>query len=171
MTLGMAAMRLPAISHLNLSLVVMSVVFAVLISSAALWITFHFRDERKGTGWEKLAGAVVMGCRDPRDALHRYGRRQFHALGQTGRPVSRYAVRISNTLHRRNCRRHFCRPRRVPRLTSWLDRRFAARDLGTAGREAAAKRSVLGGGAEAHAHRELGLAGSGKGRLASIRGM
>src|SRR6201993_4550043 len=63
--IGMAAMRLPAICHFNSSLVVMSVVFAVLISFAALWITFHFRDEKKGMGWEKLAGAVVMGAAIP----------------------------------------------------------------------------------------------------------
>src|SRR6202140_4754892 len=42
--IGMGAMRLPAICQFNSSLVVMSVVFAVLISFAALWITFHFRD-------------------------------------------------------------------------------------------------------------------------------
>src|ERR1700751_4535862 len=63
--IGMAAMRLPAICQFNSSLVVMSVVFAVLISFAALWITFHFRDEKKGIGWEKLAGAVVMGAAIP----------------------------------------------------------------------------------------------------------
>src|SRR5437667_8991813 len=59
--IGMAAMRLPAICQFNFFLVVRSVVFAVLISLAALWITFHFRDEKTGIGWEKLAGAVVMG--------------------------------------------------------------------------------------------------------------
>src|SRR3984885_8204878 len=59
--IGMAAMRLPAICRFNFSLVVMSVVFAVLISFAALWITFHFRDEKKGIGWEKLDGAVWRG--------------------------------------------------------------------------------------------------------------
>src|SRR6202158_4995636 len=37
--IGMAAMRLPAICQFNSFLVVLSVVFAVLISLAALWIT------------------------------------------------------------------------------------------------------------------------------------
>src|SRR5207237_6207445 len=46
-------------------LVVLSVVFAILISLAALWITFHFRDEKNGIGREKLAGAVVMGAAIP----------------------------------------------------------------------------------------------------------
>jgi PAS domain S-box-containing protein len=63
--IGMAAMRLPAACHFSSFLVVLSVVFAVLISLAALWITFHFRDEKKGIRWEKLAGAVVMGAAIP----------------------------------------------------------------------------------------------------------
>src|SRR5260370_2584706 len=63
--IGMAAIRLPAICQFNSFLVVLSVVFAVLISHAALWITFHFRDEKTGIGWAKLAGAVVMGAAIP----------------------------------------------------------------------------------------------------------
>jgi len=60
--IGMAAMRLPAMCKFNSFLVILSVVFAVLISLAALWITFHFRDEKTGSGEKKLAGAVVMGA-------------------------------------------------------------------------------------------------------------
>src|SRR6201998_2311701 len=63
--IGMAAMRLAARCQVSSFLVVLSVVFAVLISLAALWITFHFRDEKTGIGWEKLAGAVVMGAAIP----------------------------------------------------------------------------------------------------------
>ena len=63
--IGMAAMRLPAICQFNSSLVVLSVAFAVLISLAALWITFHFRDEKTGVGRKKLAGAAVMGAAIP----------------------------------------------------------------------------------------------------------
>ena len=48
--IGMAAMRLPAVCRFNSFLVSLSVVFAVLISLAALWITFHFRDEKTGIG-------------------------------------------------------------------------------------------------------------------------
>src|SRR5712692_2459772 len=44
--IGMAAMRLPAALQYDSFLVVLSVVFAVLISLAALWITFHFREEK-----------------------------------------------------------------------------------------------------------------------------
>jgi PAS domain S-box-containing protein len=63
--IGMAAMRLPAICRFNSFLVILSVAFAILISLAALWITFHFRDKKTGIGWEKLAGAVVMGAAIP----------------------------------------------------------------------------------------------------------
>src|SRR6202043_1804553 len=63
--IGMAALRLPAICQFNSFLVVLSVVFAVLISLAALWITFHFRYQKAGMGREKLAGAVVMGAAIP----------------------------------------------------------------------------------------------------------
>src|SRR5579863_1460556 len=63
--IGMAAMRLRAICQFNSSLVVLSVAFAVLISLAALWTTFHFRDEKTGVGRKKLAGAVVMGAAIP----------------------------------------------------------------------------------------------------------
>jgi len=51
--IGMAAMRLSAVCRYKSSLVVLSVVFAILISLAALWITFHFRDEKTGIGWRK----------------------------------------------------------------------------------------------------------------------
>src|SRR3981081_2746466 len=59
--IGMAAMRLPAVCQFNSFLVVLSVVFAVLISLAALWISFQFRDEKTGIGWGKVAGAGRMG--------------------------------------------------------------------------------------------------------------
>ncbi len=63
--IGMAAMRLPATCQFNSFLVALSVVFAVLISLVALWITFHFQDQKTGMGWEKLTGAVVMGAAIP----------------------------------------------------------------------------------------------------------
>src|SRR5881628_1473395 len=107
--IGMAAMRLPAICQFKSFLVVLSVVFAVLISLAALWITFHFRDEKNGIGREKLAGAVVMGAAIPVMHYTEHGRRQFHALRNASGPVSRR--RHLHTWHRRNCRRHLYRPR------------------------------------------------------------
>src|SRR6202047_1381146 len=63
--IGMAAMRLSAICQFNSFLVVLSVVFAVLISLVALSLTFHFRDEKNGIDWGKVAGAVLMGTAIP----------------------------------------------------------------------------------------------------------
>src|SRR6202521_961173 len=59
--IGMAAMRLSAMCQFISFLVVLSVVFAVLISLAALWITFHFRDEKAGIGWRKIGGGGLVG--------------------------------------------------------------------------------------------------------------
>ncbi len=63
--IGMAAMRIPAVSQFNPFLVVLSVVLAVLISLGALSIAFQFRHEKRGIGWEKIAGAVVLGAAIP----------------------------------------------------------------------------------------------------------
>jgi two-component system sensor histidine kinase/response regulator len=58
---GMAAMRLAATPHWNLSLVALSVGLAVAVSGAALWLAFRFRTESRGLAPLKLASAVVMG--------------------------------------------------------------------------------------------------------------
>src|SRR5882757_1170392 len=124
--IGMAAMRLPAICQFNSFLVVMSVVFAVLISFVALWIAFHFRDEKTGIGWEKLAGAVVMGAAIP--VMHYTGMAaasftpsamsanlsravSISALGTAGIAAVTFVV-LGLAL-----------------LTSWRDRRFAIQTL------------------------------------------
>ncbi|MBI4480945.1 MAG: response regulator [Acidobacteria bacterium] len=62
---GMAAMRLAAMCSYSLPLVALSVVLAISISLAALWITFHLREETLGRGWRKMSGAVVMGSAIP----------------------------------------------------------------------------------------------------------
>jgi len=124
--IGMAAMRLPAICQFNSSLVVMSVVFAILISLAALWIAFHFRDEKTGIGWEKLAGAAVMGA----------GISVMHYTGMTaasfmpsGMPADlSHAVSIS-TLGTAGIVAVTFIVLGLALLTSWMDRRFAAQTL------------------------------------------
>jgi NO-binding membrane sensor protein with MHYT domain/nitrogen-specific signal transduction histidine kinase len=63
--IGMAAVRLPALTRFNAGLVVLSVLLAVLISLGALSIVFRFRHEKTGIGWAKVAGAVVMGAAIP----------------------------------------------------------------------------------------------------------
>jgi PAS domain S-box-containing protein len=62
---GMAAMRLPAMCSYSAALVTLSVVFAVVISLVALWLTFRFRDDVKGKWRSKTASALLMGAAIP----------------------------------------------------------------------------------------------------------
>jgi len=124
--IGMAAMRLPATCQFNSFLVVLSVVFAVLISLAALWITFHFRDEKTGIGWEKLAGAVVMGAAIP--VMH-YTGMAAASFTPSGMPADlSHAVSIS-TLGTAGIAAVTFIVLGLALLTSWVDRRFATRTL------------------------------------------
>src|SRR5256886_160004 len=124
--IGMAAMRLPAICQFNFFLVVLSVVFAVLISLAALWITFHFRDEKTGIGWEKLAGAVVMGAAIP--VMH-YTGMAAASFTPSGMPVDlSHAVSISIVGTTGIASVTFI-VLGLALLTSWMDRRFAEHKL------------------------------------------
>jgi PAS domain S-box-containing protein len=124
--IGMAAMRLPAVCQFNSFLVVLSVVFAVLISLAALWIAFHFRDEKTGIGWEKLAGAVVMGAAIP--VMH-YTGMAAASFTPTGMPMDlSHAVNIS-TLGTAGIAAVTFIVLGLALLTSWVDRRFATLTL------------------------------------------
>jgi NO-binding membrane sensor protein with MHYT domain/signal transduction histidine kinase len=124
--IGMAAMRLHAICHFNSFLVVLSVVFAVLISLAALWITFHFRDEKTGIGWEKLTGAVVMGAAIP--VMHYTGMAAASFTPSAMAVGLSHAVSIS-TLGTAGIAAVTFIILGLALLTSWVDRRFATRTL------------------------------------------
>jgi len=124
--IGMAAMRLPAVCQLNSFLVILSVLFAILISLAALWITFHFRDEKTGIGWKKLTGAVVMGAAIP--VMH-YTGMAAASFTSSGMPVDpSHAVSIS-TLGTAGIAAVTFTVLGLALLTSWMDRRFAAQIL------------------------------------------
>src|SRR3982074_7664 len=124
--IGRAGMRFPAICQFNSFLVVLSVVFAVLISLAALWIAFHFRDEKTGIGWEKLAGAVVMGAAIP--VMH-YTGMAAASFTPTGMPMDlSHAVNIS-TLGTAGIAAVTFTVLGLALLTSWVDRRFATLTL------------------------------------------
>jgi len=124
--IGMAAMRLAAICRFNSFLVVLSVAFAVLISLAALWITFHFRDEKTGIGWEKLAGAVVMGAAIP--VMH-YTGMAAASFTPSGMPADlSHAVSIT-TLGTAGITAATFIVLGLALLTSSVDRRFAAEVL------------------------------------------
>jgi PAS domain S-box-containing protein len=124
--IGMAAMRLPAICQFDSFLVVLSVVLAVLISLAALWITFHFRDEKTGIGWEKLAGAVVMGAAIP--VMH-YTGMAAASFTPSGMPTNlSHAVSIS-ALGTGGIASATFIVLGLALLTSLVDRRFATQTL------------------------------------------
>src|SRR6202795_4359085 len=124
--IGMAAMRLAAMCQFNSFVVVLSVVFAVLISLAALWITFHFRDEKMGIGRKKLAGAVVMGTAIP--VMH-YTGMAAASFTPSGKPADlSHALSIS-TLGAAGIAAVTFIVLGLALLTSWMDRRFAAQTL------------------------------------------
>ncbi len=124
--IGMAAMRLPAICQFNSFLVVLSVVFAVLISLAALWITFHFRNEKTGIGWEKLAGAVVMGAAIP--VMH-YTGMAAASFTSSGMPTDLSRSVSISTLGTGGIAAATFIVLGLALLTSLVDRRFATQTL------------------------------------------
>jgi formate hydrogenlyase transcriptional activator len=124
--IGMAAMRLPAFCRLNSSLVVLSVVLAVLISLVALWITFHFRHEKTGIGWGKLDGAVLLGAAIP--VMH-YTGMAAASFTSSGMPMDlSHSVSIS-TIGTTGIVAGTFIVLGLAVLTSWVDRRFAAQAL------------------------------------------
>jgi NO-binding membrane sensor protein with MHYT domain/signal transduction histidine kinase len=124
--IGMAAMRLPAISQFNAFLVVLSVLVAVLISLAALWIAFHFRAVKTGIGWEKLAGSVVMGAAIP--VMHYTGMAAASFTASAMPADLSYAVGIS-TLGTAGIATVTFVVLGLAVLTSWADRRVATQTL------------------------------------------
>jgi len=124
--IGMDAMRLPATCRFDSFLVALSVVLAVLISLAALWITFHFRDEKNGVGWEKSAGAVVMGVAIP--VMH-YSGMAAASFTSTAVPMDlSHAISIS-TLGTAGITAVTFIVLGLALLTSSMDKRFAAQAL------------------------------------------
>jgi PAS domain S-box-containing protein len=59
--ISMAAMRLPAMHHYALPLVVLSGVLAVVFSLLSLWLTFLLRDEAGGWRVRRVISALLMG--------------------------------------------------------------------------------------------------------------
>jgi PAS domain S-box-containing protein len=124
--IGMAAMRLPAMCQFNSFLVILSVVFAVLISLAALWIAFHFRDEKTGIGWEKLAGAAVMGAGI--SVMHYTGMAAASFM-PSGTPADLSRAVSISTLGAAGIAVVTFIVLGLASLTSWMDRRYVAQTL------------------------------------------
>jgi len=117
---------LPAMCQYNSFLIVLSVVFAVLISLAALWITFHFRDEKTRIGREKLAGAVVMGAAIP--VMH-YTGMAAASFTPSGMPADLTDAVSISTLGTAGIAAVTFVVLGLALLTSWVDRQFAAQTL------------------------------------------
>src|SRR3979411_2767431 len=124
--IGMDAMRLSAECHFNSFLVVLSVVFAVLFSLVALWITFHFRDEKKGCVCGKSAGGFLMGTASP--VMHYTGMAAASFTPSSMPPDLSHAVSIS-TLGTAGIAAATFIVLGLVLLTSSMDRRFAAQTL------------------------------------------
>ncbi|HEY4363790.1 MAG TPA: MHYT domain-containing protein [Bryobacteraceae bacterium] len=63
--IGMEAMRLPAMCRYSPGFLTLSIILAVAICLAALWLTFRLREESTSTSWQKLASAILMGTAIP----------------------------------------------------------------------------------------------------------
>jgi PAS domain S-box-containing protein len=124
--IGMAAMRVSAMCQYRAILVVLSVVFAVLISLAALWITFHLRDEKAGIGWRKIAGAAVMGAAIP--VMH-YTGMAAASFTPSAMPADLSRAVNPSTLGTAGIAAVTLIVLGLAVLTSWLDRRFTAQIL------------------------------------------
>ena len=91
---GMAAMRLSAACSYDPLLLTLSVVFAIVISLVALWLTFRFREDRKAAGWWKAASAIVMGAAIP--VMHYTGMAAARFTPSTVIPDTSHAVSTSS---------------------------------------------------------------------------
>jgi NO-binding membrane sensor protein with MHYT domain/signal transduction histidine kinase len=124
--IGMAAMRLPAVCHYSSFLVALSAVLAVVISLAALWITFHLRDEQAGIVWRKVAGAAVMGAAIP--VMH-YTGMAAATFVSSDIPADLSGAVSPSTLGTEGVAALTLLVLSLALLTSWADRRFAAQAL------------------------------------------
>jgi two-component system sensor histidine kinase/response regulator len=124
--IGMEAMRLPAMCRYSAGMVTVSVVFAVLISMAALLLTFQLRDEATATGWRKLASAALMGAAIP--VMHYTGMAAVTLMPMDTAGSLSYTVAISSlgTLVISSVTLTILG---LTILTSLIDRQFAAQAL------------------------------------------
>src|SRR6266851_6020694 len=123
---GMAAMRLPAMCSYDPLLFALSVVVATLISLAAIWLTFHFREETWApAGWKALT-AVVMGAAIP--VMHYTGMAAARFSPSTMVPDTANAVSTS-TVGLTGVTSVTLLVLGVAVMTSVLDRHFAAQRL------------------------------------------
>ncbi len=81
--LGMAAMRMPEGITYSRPLVVLSALAAVVISMAALRLTFGLKGKNAGSGWKKVGAVLLMGAAIP--VMHYVGMAAARWTGTPGR--------------------------------------------------------------------------------------
>src|SRR5712692_2100234 len=91
--IGMAAMRLAAVTRFAPLLVTLSVVLAIVFSFAALMLAFDLREETRGTPSRKIASASVMGTAV--SAMHYTGMASASFMPSAVAPDLSHAVSIS----------------------------------------------------------------------------
>jgi two-component system sensor histidine kinase/response regulator len=63
--IGMEAMRMPAMCHYSVGMVVLSIVLAIVISLVAIVLTFGLKGQTTSWSWRKSGTALVMGLAIP----------------------------------------------------------------------------------------------------------
>jgi NO-binding membrane sensor protein with MHYT domain len=120
---GLAAMRLSAVCSYDPFLLTLSVVFAIGISLAAIWLTFRFREEVNYSAKWKVACAVVMGAAIP--VMHYTGMAAARFIPSAVMPDTSHAVSTS-TLGFAGVSAVTLLILGVAVLTAAVDRRFSA---------------------------------------------
>jgi PAS domain S-box-containing protein len=123
--IGMAAMRLAAMCRYNVWLVTLSVVLAIVISFAALRLSFVAREEKHGM-WRKFGSATVMGAAIP--VMHYTGMAAASFTASSAAPDLSHAVSIS-TLGTAGITVVTLMVLALAVLTSTFNRRFSAQTL------------------------------------------
>jgi PAS domain S-box-containing protein len=123
---GMAAMRLSAMCSYDPALLILSVVLAIAISLAALWLTFRLREEDKASFAWKAAAAIVMGAAIP--SMHYTGMAAARFMPSSIVPVTTHAVSTS-TLGITGVSAVTLLVLGVAVLTTSVDRRFSLQRL------------------------------------------
>jgi PAS domain S-box-containing protein len=123
---GMLAMRLPAMCSYDPVLLILSVALAISISLIALWLTFRYREEAKGSVAGKIGSAVVMGAAIP--VMHYTGMAAARFRPSSMTPNSAHAV-SSSTLGFAGVSAVTLLVLGVAVFTAAVDRRLAAHKL------------------------------------------
>jgi two-component system sensor histidine kinase/response regulator len=134
--IGMASMRMSAVSRFSPLLVTLSIVLAIVFSLAALLLAFDLREETKGTPSRKIASAAVMGAAI--SGMHYTGVASASFIPSAATPDLSHAVSVS-VLGSAGIVTVTLIILGIAVLTSAVNRRFAAQSLELALAEAKAE--------------------------------